>query len=285
MLLLTTLGITAAAARPSARSANTALVYQAPATLPRGGEMAVVRARLGGGGTLLENRAFSIGWDLNVAVSDYRFDRGAGQPPPWGEVCQADAGLAILHPLEHHWLLMVVPTLGLAGESDAAVDRCLGYGALASLSWQGSEQLRLGFGGGLYRNLDKTEAFPVLLIDWEFAPGWRLANPLRAGITGPAGLELSWRPRKDWEWGIGGAWRSFRFRLDEEGAAPGGVGEERLVPVWLRGMRSLGALQLAAYAGVALDGELRLDDRHGGRIADDRYATTPFLALYLSGAF
>ena len=123
------------------------------------------------------------------------------------------------------------------------------------------------------------------MVDWQITPEWRLANPLRAGVTGPAGLELSWQPRGAWEWGLGGAWRSLRFRLDDEGSAPNGVGEETLVPVWLRGVRELGRLRLAIYAGMSLEGELRLENRRGETFSEQRYAAEPFAAIYLSGAF
>ena len=55
-----------------------------------------------------------------------------------------------------------------------------------------------------------------------------MGNALPAGPTGPAGLELVYRPGEDWRFGpLGGAYRSVRFRLDRNGDVPSGIGSEK----------------------------------------------------------
>lgn len=77
---------------------------------------------------------------------------------------------------------------------------------------------------------------------------------------------------------LGGRYESLRFRLDNRGPAPDGVGEDRSVPVYLSATDSQGRdLQISAIGGVELNGVLRLEDSEGRRLARDNYETTPFL--------
>ena len=80
-----------------------------------------------------------------------------------------------------------------------------------------------------------------------------MGNALQAGPTGPAGLELVYRPGEDWGFGLGGAYR----RLAKE-------------------------INLDLYGGLLLGGELSLEDSSGRELSSDNYRATPFLALNFS---
>ena len=88
--------------------------------------------------------------------------------------------------------------------------------------------------GGDLREIDETKAFPFVLVDWRINDRLRLANPTQAGPAGGAGLELAWTLDDRWEIAGGGAWRTYRFRLDRNGPTPDGIGESRGVPLFLR---------------------------------------------------
>jgi len=115
-------------------------------------------------------------------------------------------------------------------------------------------------------------------VDWKLSERWKLVNPLPAGPTGPAGLELDYRFDSDWNLGLGTAWRSTRFRLATNNAVANGIGEERGVPVFLRTSRNFGKqAALNLYAGVLTNGQLRLQDAAGNILRRVDYDTAPVI--------
>ena len=86
--------------------------------------------------------------------------------------------------------------------------------------------------------------------------------------------------------GGGGVYRTFRFRLDEEGVAPNGIGENEGIVTFLRLVRSGdNGLDLDFYVGATLDGKLELKNFDGDKLATSDYDPAPFVAVTLSGEF
>ena len=128
----------------------------------------------------------------------------------------------------------VSPLFGWAFESGAKTSDALTYGAILAATKVFSPSLMLGAGVGIVRQIDDTKVFPFLIVNWQIDDRWRLGNPFPAGPAGGAGLELTYAPDDRWEFAGGGAKRSTRYRLDETGIAPGGIGENRFFPLFAR---------------------------------------------------
>jgi hypothetical protein len=280
IIILSSVPVCAAQGR---HSVSTTLVYQPPASLESGGEVTVTRARLQTKGRLFKTKKLFANWSLGINLTDYDF-RGAANEP-WGDIYRADFSVPILRPINREWTLLISPGINASGEADAEAEKSLSYGLFTALNWQSGENLRLGVGVVGSLNLEEEQVFPVIIVDWQLSPTWRLANPLRAGVTGPAGLELSWTPAENWTLATGGATRSFRFRLSPDNPVSNGIGEEEIVPVWLRLSRDWDQNQLAFYAGATLDGHLKIEDRDGKVLRSSDYEDVPFFALYFSGSF
>ena len=125
-----------------------------------------------------------------------------------------------------------------------------------------------------------------MLVDWRISDRWRLVNPLPAGPTGPAGLELDYRFDGGWSAGLGAAWRNVRFRLSEDGAVPGGIGEERGVPVFFRTTRTFGEqMSLNLYAGLVTAGQLRVEDPSGNELRQVDFDAAPLFGANFSARF
>jgi len=113
----------------------------------------------------------------------------------------------------------------------------------------------------------------------------RLANPLQAGPTGPAGLELSYA-FDGTTVAAGGAYRSARFRLDNHGPVPNGVGEDMSFPLWARFSIKVGkAGTLNFFGGVMVGGKMLVEDSRGRELSDERYDASPFLSATASMKF
>ena len=126
----------------------------------------------------------------------------------------------------------------------------------------------------------------ALPIYWKITDRLRLTNPFRAGPTGPAGLELVYKRDEKWEFAGGGAARGFRFRLDDKGPAPDGVGEQSGLPLFARITYKFGPrFKLDFYAGAIVGGQLAVEDSKGDLLAVDDHDTAPIAALTFAGRF
>jgi hypothetical protein len=123
-------------------------------------------------------------------------------------------------------------------------------------------------------------------VYWKISEKWLLANPFSAGPIGPAGLELTYSPSDLWEWGGGGAYRSNRFRLDNQAIAPDGIGQQSGLPTWIRVTRKFRRnYKLDLYGGILLNGEIRIEDRDGRKLGSDDFDPAAFMAVNVSARF
>ena len=85
------------------------------------------------------------------------------------------------------------------------------------------------------------------------------------------------RPTPLWSLGLGAGQETKRFRQDESGAAPSGVGEKKAYPVFvsLTNGKERSGFQAFLFGGYKLTGELTLEDRNGTFIAASDYENSP----------
>ncbi len=225
---------------------------------------------------------------LRYGRFDDRFRGAAGLGPavPWDNVMRAGLSVPISYRGADGWSAEAVPSFDYFREDGASWSDALSWGAMLTVSKQFAVRRRIGLGVGVYDALEETRAFPYLVVDWEFNDRWSVANPLAAGPTGPAGLELRYRFDNNWIVGAGGAYRAYRFRLDDAGLAPGGVGEERGVAAFIHFGRDFGPrYSLDIYAGALLDGELRLDNAAGSELLRTKFDPAPLMGITFTGRF
>ena len=262
-------------------------LYQFETDLDRGGSFDVSRHYLRFGITRPIRPNLRIGLGLSYDYEKWNFNdlSNVAGASPWSAIHRPGISLPISYSFSDNWTFGFSPTVELSGESGASTDESVTYGAVVSLAHPFTRDLYLGLGFGLFDRLEKTKVFPFILINWKINEQLRLSNPFRAGPAGPAGLELVYTPQK-WELGIGGAYRSYRFRLDDTSAVPNGVGENKFVAGFLRVQRKLGSnLTLDLAAGALFGGELSIENASGNQRGSDDYDTAPFVALTFAGTF
>ena len=262
-------------------------IYQVETDLDRGGSFDVSRhyLRFDIMRSFKPNLRAGLGISYDFEKWNFRNLSNVAGASPWSSIHRPGVGLPVFYAFEDSWTLGVTPTVELSGESGAKADESLTYGAVASLGRTFSRNLFLGVGFGLFDRLEKTKFFPFILINWKINDQLRLSNPFRAGPAGPAGLELVYTPQ-NWELGIGGAYRSYRFRLGDTSTVPNGVGENEFVAGFLRAQRKLGSnLSLDLAVGALFGGELTIENSKGDKLGADAYDTAPFVALTFAGRF
>jgi hypothetical protein len=262
-------------------------LYQSDASLAGGGSVSVagVVSRLGFLAPV--SPSMRAGLTLNYDYLDYRFDTPTafGAAPPWGATQRAGVSIPLLFRTSERWSWQVTPSVDYFAETGADWSDAISYGAIAAASRELSNG-RIGVGVGVFQQPKNTLAFPFIAVDWRFAERWRLTNPLVAGPTGPAGLELKYALSSHWELGAGGAWRSYRFRLDDRGVAPNGIAEERGIVGFLHLTRGFGrTASLDLYLGGVFGGELRLEDKDGKALVKRDFDPAPLIGATFSARF
>ncbi|MFO7542423.1 MAG: DUF6268 family outer membrane beta-barrel protein [Thiobacillus sp.] len=263
-------------------------VYQGEVDLDGGGHYSAQSAmvRMGVSGDI--GRGNRAGVTLSYDYTDYSFSNPVrfGNVAPWNIVQRYGVSVPLSFGLSDGWSVGLLPSVEWFRENGADAGDAFTWGGIVSATKHFDNGNRLGFGMGVFDRIEETSVFPFLLVDWRISDRWRLVNPLPAGPTGPAGLELEYRLDSSWNVGLGAAWRNARFRLSNDGPVPNGIGEERGVPVFLRATHALGEQRtLSLYAGLVTAGQLRVEDSSGNELSQVDFDTAPFFGATFSARF
>ncbi|NNC87013.1 MAG: hypothetical protein HKN82_00980 [Akkermansiaceae bacterium] len=258
-----------------------------------GGEVSSDFFYLRGGVPLYRDEGSIIAFSAGYSFNSYDFGGGAAGSfaglAPWSEVHTYRLGLPIIWDISgSDWIFFGLPTIRSTGESGADFGDTITGGVITGFAYRFSERLTLGPGIGYVGQLeDDASIFPVIFVEWQFAEGWSLSTGPSAGSTLGPGVALNWDVNDRLRLSVGARYEKLRFRLDEDSpAAPGGVGEDRSIPVY-------GAItcqpgdhwRLSLLAGVGLGNELRLDNAAGTGIIQSDYDPSPFLGVDVSWTF
>jgi len=269
-------------------SVSASYMHQFDSDLDNSGEFDVDRFFFRADWRKRQSEAFTLGIGINYDFSDYAFSETSSYPlgKPWRQVHTLNFSVSSLLALDKDWKLFVAPSVGIAAESGADWGDAVVYGGIVWTSYRFSPSLALGLGAGLFSKPEEVTAFPIIVVDWKISDRLKLSNPLHPGPTGPAGLELSYMFDGGSTVAVGGAYRSLRFRLDDSGVAPDGVGEDKAFPLWVRFSTKIGTSGTLNFLGGAMvGGKLVIEDRNGNELADERYDASPFLAATISFKF
>lgn len=234
------------------------------------------------------SRKTLLGLSLSYDLLDYDFsdDAQLESASPWDRVHGLNLAFSIIRKANERWSILVSPSIGSYGASGASFSDSLTYGVVFAATYAFRPDRKLGFGVGAFDRIGQSRGFPFVSIDWRLTPRMRLTNPLAVGPTGPAGLELAYEINPKWEFGAGGAYRSIRFRLDEQDLEPNGIGEQRGIVTFARILHHLGPkLNLVIYTGLVLNGELRVEDEDAQRRRTVEHDAAPLLAISLNARF
>ncbi|MGB5984434.1 MAG: DUF6268 family outer membrane beta-barrel protein [Desulfobacterales bacterium] len=263
-------------------------LYQFDTDLDSGGSFDVQRHLLRIGASRALNRSWTLGVGLSFDYEHWNFSGidGLAGADLWDDIYRPGISLPLFYSTANRWRFGIIPSFDMAAASGADTGESLSYGAVLSAARSIRPGLMIGVGVGLFERLDQGEVFPYVVIDWKISDRLRLSNPFQAGPVGPAGLELSYRTADAWELGLGGAYRSYRFRLDDSSAVEEGIAEVDFWAPFARMGRKLGEqIWLDLNGGVLLNGNITIEDKDSDKLGDSDYDPTPFVGLTLRGRF
>lgn len=214
------------------------------------------------------NMSFNVDYKHDI----YDFSGASSLGDPWGNINTLDLGAAIAVRMDDRWSLFGGPTLTFSAENGADWGDAVEVGGVIGASYRFSPELSLGFGFGASTAIeDDAQFFPLIIVDWRISERLTLSSRTASEFALRRGVELIYDFNENWEMAAGVAWERDRFRLDDEGVAPEGVGENESTPLWVRLTYQTRPMDFSVIAGVNLGGELTLEDRDGDRVAQEDY--------------
>ena len=263
-------------------------LYQVKADLDAGGSFDVQRHFLRFNANHMLNRHWMVGLGLRFDYEKWDFSevqRLAGIDL-WDDIYRPGLSVPVFYMPGKRWRLGLIPSVEIAGATGAQADESLSYGTALMAAYAFKPNLTLGLGAGVFERLGQTEGYLFPVVDWRINEQLQLTNPFEAGPVGPAGLELAYRPNDKWEMGIGGAYRSYRFRLDDSSTVADGIGQVDFWAPFARiGRRLNKHALLELNGGATFDGKIIFEDRNARHIGETGYDTAPFFGLTLLGKF
>jgi len=184
--------------------------------------------------------------------------------------------LFILYEFTPGWRLMALNSVRSQHEEGASFSEALTYSGIQGVWREFESGLLLGAGFGYATGItDDTSFFPVLFIDWEFAPHWTLTTRPTPGTRFGPGASLHYAHSDQINLYLGGRYLSQSFLLKDDHEYE--YSTTRLFATLQYTYTN--NLSLSATVGYNLSGEIRTDD------TTTDLAPSPFTALTLSWDF
>lgn len=257
--------------------------------LEKQGDFSVSRFFIQGGPEYAPDSRRSIALAAGYGIDRYDFAGGSlsSVQEPWEDIHAVRLGASLRWGMENDWTLFAMPSLRWNAESGADKGNALTGGVYAGAAYRFSDRLTAGPGLGITSRLeDSASVFPFLLLQWKMTERLTLATGKGfAAMQGP-GLTLEWKATARWDLLFGGRYEQQRFRLDDRGQVPDGIGEKTSLPLFIGATCEISPkVRADVFGGVALGGELRLEDRDGRLVAEDDFDPAFFLGAGLVGRF
>lgn len=260
-------------------------IHQFDTDLDSGGNYSVSRGYVEPNVSYVLGPLGSIGVSLGYGYSDYNFSSASFRP--WSEVNDLSFSIPIRWAVSSDFQVFAAPSLRFDWEKGADMSDGFTAGAIVGAGWRVSDTLFIGPGAGVFSGLEEdVNAFPVLVLDWQIADNVALKTGSGLGASRGPGLSLEWQASPDWTLGLGGRYEQVRFRLDDQGLAPKGVGEDRAVPIFLTASwAGSDSASLTAVAGVETGGRLSVEDASGTTVSRTNYDPGWFLGFAFRARF
>ena len=225
-------------------------------------------------------KTFSL--SLGYAAYDYNFSGNSGIAGlnPWEDIHSIRLGGFMRWRLDPKWTVFVAPSLNMNAEAGADAGNALTGGLMGGVSYRFSDRLTIGPGIGVFNQLGETKVVPILLVQWKITDRLSFDTGGGLGATLGPGLGFNYRLSENWNFGVGARLELLRFRLDDNGVAPSGIGEDSAISCYGNVTYSFNPMnRISLMAGSDFNGTLYLEDEDGNDVLEEDYDTAPFVGL------
>lgn len=256
--------------------------WQGEADIDGGGDVSVNRFDVGLLGRL--DPIERVRWTNTFffSVNDYDFGGGGfAAGDPWNTILTMRLLTKLRYALTPQWGLSAGGVFIFSPESGADWGDSFSGGGLLAVDYTASKTLFVSLGAAVISQIeDDARVTPSIILNWLPYQDWavRVGVVPASGGAAAAG-EVAYRVAEPVEVGLGLLYNQRRFRLNSDG-----VGEDNNLPLRLRlGWDITSQISLNLLAGVALAGELRIDDSRGNELNKQDYDPAPYIGIRFVG--
>jgi len=261
-------------------------------SLDDGGSVAVTRAAIDTSLRLKLAEPLTLALSAGFQYDNYDFG-GIPFPvvgstiDPWDDIHTLRFGGLLTYAINQQWSV----SGGLFGqfsqERGASWQDGFSGGGLVSVSYRFGERGVIGGGVGVTSAIeDDARLFPVFVIDVPLTDTIRISSLRVPTPLARNGIEIICNAAPTLEFALGTRYDRSRFRLNDSGSVPGGIGEDLEIPVWLRCTWTPAPnMRVDLMAGVIAWREFRISEGNGLRIDTDRGNATATLGAAFSMTF
>lgn len=259
---------------------STGASEQFSADIDSGGSFSLTRFNVGAVVPIRLDDQFTLGTSLRYGLDAYDF---SGSFAPWNTINTFTAASILSWRLDEKWTAYGGGFVKLSAESGASWGDGVTGGGLIGFNYKVDGDLSLGAGLAIFSVLeDNARVLPLISARWKYADYWRLDVGLTDVATTGYGAKLNWLFEENLTFGLGVQYHDSRFRIDQGN----GVGEEQATTIYLDGTwHATPKIDLNAYVGIAVGGQLRVDNSSGKKLGDSNYDPAPILGLSASVKF
>jgi len=265
------------------------LMHQFDADFDNGGSVSVDRVSTVATVNYKPAPKFGASMFMSYGFDNYHFsgNTGFGALDPWSQIHSLGVGGSIRKGLDDNWTVMGGAKVRFSAERSADPGDALTAGGWIGAAYRVNDRLTIGPGIGVASMIeDNPDVFPILIINWKITDELTMSTGGGFAATLGPGVVVRWKPTNDWSFALGGRSEKTRFRLNDQGVVPDGVGQETGTHLYASVTRHFGRHgQVSLAAGMKADGELRLENDNGDRIAKDDFDPATFLLLYFRWEF
>jgi opacity protein-like surface antigen len=264
--------------------------YQFDSSIDTAGDFSVFRANTGLGVSVPIADQLSVAFGTSFGYARYDFDSAAvfGGEEPWEHIFTGQVTAIADYAMDDTWSMFGGGIVGMSGEDGADFGDSITGGGLIGAGYRHSDKLSFRLGASVMSQIeDDAVLMPVILVDWRLDEHWRLRlGSLDTASGDLVGAGLSYAMTEQLSVGGRLSWTRQRFRLDDSGFAPSGVGQDdrfkgSLVINW----RATDHIDLGLLGGMAFGGELRIEDENGDRLFKEDYDPAAFVGARLTWRF
>lgn len=262
--------------------ANTNAEHMFNTNIDGGGKFNITRLGINHDGTFEANDRLRITFSgsYNYYNFDFSGSQGFAGLRPWRNVSISNNSMRVSYAVTRNWGVFGMPIISYGAESGAPFWDSFTIGGLAGVSYRFGDQLTIGIGGFVGSRLEQSViGYPIGFFDWKITERLRLST-LAAGARNDFGpkAELSYDFTNGFKVATTVGYEFNRFRLDEKGNFPSGIGDFKALPLVGRVSYDVNKfLTLNAYGGYLFLGSLEVEDKNGKRIRKEDYDPAPFL--------
>ena len=234
---------------------------------------------------------FALG---NYTLHAYQFSNAGGTSNryQWDRVHRGVLSGLVGHEINDRWRILGGALIRTWGETGAKFGDTLTGGLLGGFDYHPNDDFSVGLLVGAISKLDGgVGILPVPTLKWKFAEAWRLNVGMVQLVDPGIGAQLNYQLTPALGLGAGFSYQTRQFRLSgarrtsatDPGRTrfdDGGVGQESEIPVFATiRWKPTPFTEIDLNGGAAFRGNLRVEDKDGGRITDSDYKPAGILAL------